>query len=134
MCRESSNWGSFLATFSAVREETPEPQAFVVRSGYFIGKGRKSCIDGEPNLEVVYHSLAHNIDLTFLKGCMNIKYSIPSGDVKETMKITVLLKGKEKTTLGKLNNQNNYNLIYSAENGWGENMHSIGFAHYASHT
>lgn len=53
-------------------------------------------------LEVVYHSLAHNIDLTFLKGCKNIKYSIPSGDVKETMQVTVFLKGKEMTILTKI--------------------------------
>lgn len=52
---------SFLATISALTEETPETKAFVAEPGYFISKGRKSCPDREASLGVVYHSLDDNI-------------------------------------------------------------------------
>lgn len=52
---------SFLATITALTEETPETKAFVAEPGYFISKGRKSCSEREASLGVVYRSLDHNI-------------------------------------------------------------------------
>lgn len=67
MCHETSHRASFLATVTAVREETPEPQAFVAVTQiecFIIGKGKEELHIQGTQLEVVYQSLPHNIDFT----------------------------------------------------------------------
>lgn len=68
MCHERSHKDSFLATFTAVREETPEPQAFVTGPGYntlLTGEGR-AAYTGNPIWKLF---IPHSKDLPFLKGC-----------------------------------------------------------------